>query len=153
MAAPSTRVKVTFATSVGFEFTVTFHVAAGIVDPNNAAIQAIVAAINALTGGYGLRIEITAASGAAVTPTSSAVFVNEDKAEFTFLDAGAQAHTFKLPGPKTTIVDTNGLSIPGTGAVATFLNAVAANARGPAGETLTRPTNGERRASRKSLKK
>ena len=154
MAAASTRIKVTFAGPYSTEFTVTFYVAPGIVDPNDAGVQAIVAAINALTNAIAIRIEISASAPHAVTPTTSQVYVNEDKAQFTFVDPEGVPHNFKLPGIKSTLVSTSDrITIPVTGTVATFTGAVAAHALGPNGGALTAPPVGERRAARKSLKK
>jgi hypothetical protein len=153
MAAPSTKVKATFITSFGLEFTIAFHVPAGIVDPNDAGVQAIIAAVAALTSGFPVRVVLSVSAPHAVTATSSQIYVNEDKGEFIFVDDGAQAHTFKLPAPKTSIVGTDKETIDGTGAVGTFLAAVAANALGPSGEAIEAPLGGMRRASRKSLKK
>jgi hypothetical protein len=153
MAAPSTRVKVTFATQFGLEFTCTFHVDPSIIDPNDTLVQAIVTAISALTAGFPIRIEVSVSAAHAVTATTSQVYVNEDKGEFIFVDDGAMAHTFKLPAPKPAIIGSDKETIDGTGDVSTFLSAVATYALGPAGESLEAPLGGMRRAARKSLKK
>lgn len=154
MAAASTRVKVTYQGPYSTEFSVTFYVAPGIVDPNNATIQAIVTAINAITCAVALRIEISASNPHAITPVSSPTYVNEDKGQFVFLDGEGVPHNFKLPGIAPAYISTSdNETIPGAGPVATFLAAVASNAKGPNGGALTAPAQGQRRASRKQLKK
>ena len=154
MAANSTRVKATFRSRYGLEFSCTFYVSAGIVDPNDAGVQAIVAALNALTTAVCFRIEISSAEPHAVTPTSSSVYVNEDKAEFVFSGDGGTAHTFKVPALKPSILGSDHETINTTaGLPLAFVVAVANNAQGAGGETLTAPTVGHRRASRKTLKK
>lgn len=154
MAAASTRVKVTYSGPYGTEFSVTFYVAPGIVDPTDPTIQAIVTTINALTNAVAIRIEVSAVNPHSVTPTTSQVYVNEDKGQFVFIDDQATPHNFKVPGIKPSIVSSaDKETIPGTGVVATFLAAVAANAVGPGQSALTAPTQGKRRAARKSLKK
>jgi hypothetical protein len=154
MAALSTRVTVTFVTRFGFEARVVFYVPAGIVDPTDATITAIVAAIQALTAAYGLRIEVSAVAPHAATPTAASTYVNEDKAEFVFPGQGGVAHTFKVPALKASILESDNETIDATaGAAATFVAAVASGAQGIGGETLTAPTVGHRRAARKTLKK
>jgi hypothetical protein len=154
LASASTRVKVTFQGPYALEFSVTFYVAAGIVDPTDAGVQAIVAAINALTNAVAIRIEISASAPHAVTPTTAQIYVNEDKGQFVFLDPEGVPHNFKLPAIKNTLVSsTDNETIVSTGAVATFLAAVSGHAIGPNGGALTAPPEGKRRASRKQLKK
>jgi hypothetical protein len=128
--------------------------APGIVDPNSTAVQAIVAAINQVCTAVCFRIEISAVEPHAVTPTALQVYVNEDKAEFNFTDEKGASHTFKLPGLKTTILESDHETIDcTTGAASTFVTAVAGFAQGPGGATLEPPLIGKRRAARKPLKK
>ena len=148
-----TKVTVTFKFLFSLEGTVSFYVAPGIVDPNDATIQAIVAAINALTRGIPIRIEVSASNPIVATATTSQVYVNEDKAEFVFNSDSGKAHTFKLPGLKPSILASNKEDIPGTGLVGTFLDALATAALDADGGVLTAPLGGKRRTSRKTLKK
>lgn len=155
MAASATRVKVTYQAYGFLEFTVTFYVAGGIVNPNDATIQAIITAINAVTRAVAIRIELSASEGHAVTATASATYVNEDKAEFVFQgDADGLAHTFKVPGLHPAILATDNENIDATaGLPLAYVAAVAANALDADGGSLTAPTKGRRRAARKQLKK
>lgn len=154
MAGLSTRVKCTFRGPYDLEFSVTFFVPPGIVDPTDSRVQAIVAAINAVTHAVCFRIELTASQPHVVTPTASAVYVNEDKAEFIFRGEGGLAHTFKVPGLLPSILGTSKEKIDATaGLPLAFVTAVADNAQGAGGEALAAPDFGMRRAARKTLKK
>ncbi len=154
MAALSTKVTVTFVTRFGFEARVSFYVAPGITDPNSPTIQAIVTAIQALTAAYGLRIEISAVAPHLATATAASTYVNEDKAEFIFGGQGGAAHTFKVPALKSTLLAADNETIDASaGPANAFVVAVAANAQGIGGETLSAPAVGKRRAARKTLKK
>lgn len=154
MAALSTRVKATFKTRYGLEFSMTFYVPPGIVDPNDSRVQAVIAAINAVTNAYCFRIEITAANPHAVTPTSSPDYVNEDKAEFVFSGEGGTAHTLKVPGLKAAILTGDNETINAlAGTPHAFCIAVTTYGQGAGGETLVQPALGHRRAARKTLKK
>lgn len=154
MAAEATRVKVTYRTFYDIEFTVTFYVAPGIVDPNNGSVQAIVTAINAITRAVAIRIELSASNPHSVTATAGAIYVNEDKGEFVF-QGPAGAHTFKLPGPDPSFVSStdNETIDASSGAVGDFVAAVAEFAFDANGGVITAPTEGRRRAARKALKK
>lgn len=154
MAGLSTRVKCTFRTFSGLEFTCTFFVSNEVVDPTDGRVQAIVAAINALTRAVCFRIEITRSNPHAVTPVSAAAYVNEDKAEFTFTGEGGLAHTYKIPGLKPTILNADKETINCFAGVAnSFVVYMAGHAQGAGGESLTAPTVAYRRAARKTLKK
>jgi len=154
MAALSTRVRVTFRTRYGLEFSLAFFVAPGVVDPTSTAVQAIVTAINNITTAVAFRIELSAVDPHLVTPSGSAAYVNEDKAEFIFRGQGGLAHTFKVPGLKASILGADNETIDATsGAGLAFANAVATYATGAGGEAMVQPKLGRRRAARKTLKK
>jgi len=152
-AAPSTRVKVTFITKNGYEFGVVFHVSAAVVSPTDPIVLAIVAAIKTLTASWPIRIELSVSASHAVTPTASATYVNEDKAEFVFLGDG-MSQTYKVPSVDPGILEADTITIDATGGAANdFVSAVATNARTPAGNAITAPDVGYRRSARKTLKK
>ena len=154
MAGLSTRVKCTFRTFSDLEFSVTFFVSNEVIDPTDTRVQAIVTAINALTRAVCFRIEITRGNPHAVTPTSAAFYVNEDKAEFTFTGEGGLAHTYKIPGLKPTILNSDRETINCFLSVQNaFVTYMSSHAQGAGGETLTAPTVAYRRAARKTLKK
>jgi len=154
LAAPATRVTVTYNTIYNIEFKVSFYVGPGVVDPNNAAVQAIVTAINNVTRAVAIRIELTASSPNTVTATANAVYVNEDKLEFVFQGAES-AHTFKLPGLDPSLLEDDDETVDCTaGDPAAYVAAVMAGALDAAGNALTSgPDIARRRTARKMLKK
>lgn len=153
MASLATRVTVVFDPQWGPQFAVRFHVAPGIIDPNNAGIQAIVTAINALTRAIALTIELSQVDAIAGSPVMSADYISEDKAAFKALDGDGQAHNYRIPGPTAAIFLANKETIDMTNLdVVAFVAAVTANALGRGGVPITTIPVGFRAENRKKLK-
>lgn len=154
MAAVSTRVHVIFHPLKGLDFAVVFHVAGAIVDPTNAGVQAIIAAINSVTSAVAIEISLSVVHENAGSVTIGAVYVSEDKAQFRGVDDDGQAHTYKIPGLITTILNADKETIDLTNAdVIVYTAAVTANALGPGGVAVTAVTEGHRTENRKKLKR
>jgi hypothetical protein len=153
VAALATRVTVVFDPKWGPQFAVRFHVAPGIVDPNNAGIQAIVTAINALTRSIALTIELSAVDAIAGSPTASATYIAEDKAAFKALDADGQVHNYRVPGPMASIFNADKETVNfAAGGVGSFISRMLAAALGRGGVPITSIPNGFRAENRKMLK-
>jgi len=153
VAAASTRVTITAQDRYKNEIRIVFHVAAGIVDPNNAAVQAVVTAINNCINPVGLHIELTQVNAVAGSAVVGADYVATDKAVFPALDEDGQTHNYKVPSILATIVDDDGVSIDMANAdVAAYVAAVTTNAQGRNGVAITAINSGYRWASRKPLK-
>lgn len=131
-----------------------FHVAAGIVDPNNGNIQAVVAAVNAICNPVGLKLELSQVSSFSGTATAGVPYVMQDKAQLNFLDEDGQPHNFKIPGPNSAIFVDGGKSIDLADTdVAAFITAVTGGATGRGGAEITSVTSGHRSTNRKRLKR
>ena len=153
MAAASTRVTLTVRDRFLNEARIIFHVAAGIIDPNNAVIQAIVSAINAAINPVGIYVELTQVNAVTATATSGADYVAEDKVIFPAIDEDGQPHNFKVPAPIPTIFLDDGYNVDVTNAdVVAYIGAVKDNAVGRNAVEITVLTTGYRWASRKALK-
>ena len=154
MAAVSTRVTVTMKDRYGNSVAYVFHVAAGIVDPTDARIMAIVNAVNAFCNPVGLFIELSQVNVPVGTATAGAVYISTDKALFPALDDSGQPHNYKVPGLKPSILQANSDSIDMTNAnVITYHDAVVAWAMGPGNVRVQTMLHGYRTANRKPLKK
>jgi hypothetical protein len=153
VAALATKVVVIFHPYKGTDFRVTFYVAAGVVDPSDAGIQAVIAAINGVTRAVAIQIEVSAASGITATASTTGAYISEDKAQFNFSDESSHAHIYKVPGLKPVILlaDTETIDPAGTG-VPTFTAAILANARGRGGADVTTLVSAHRTENRKRLK-
>jgi hypothetical protein len=128
-------------------------VAAGIIDPNNAGIQAIVTAINALTRSVALTIELSAVDAIEGSPTVSAAYIAEDKAAFKALDADGQVHNYRVPGPKQTIFLTNKETVNmSDSSVTDVVSRITSTVIGRGGVAITSVPNGFRAENRKMLK-
>lgn len=137
----------------GNEARLVFHVAAGIIDPSDATIQAIVAAINACCNPVGLTIELSQVNAVVASAVSGANYVSTDKALFPALDQDGQPHNFKVPGLKPSILVPNSDNIDFTNVdVIAYVAAVTGNAIGRGGATITTLNYGYRTASRKPIK-
>lgn len=152
MASLATRVTVTFHPKWGRAFGVVFHVAPGIVDPNAAPVQAILAAINACTNAVALKIELSQVVEFEGDATAAADYVNEDKGFFQFVDEDGQAHNFRVPGIKPALLSANQETIALSGVAGAYADAVVANALGVNGATITAAIRAYRRESRKLIK-
>jgi hypothetical protein len=153
MAALSTRVTVTFRDRYANEMRLIFHVAAGIVDPSNATVQAIVTAINSCCNPVGLSIELSQVNAVEGTAVIGADYVATDKAVFPAIDQDGQPHNFKVPSLKPAILAADGVSVDFTNVdVLAYQAAVLASAQGRNGADITTLNTGYRTASRKPLK-
>lgn len=151
--ALATRVTVTYEDRYKNSVRVVFHVAAGIVDPNNAVIQAIVAAINACVNPIGLTIELTQVDVVVGTPVIGASYISTDKVLWIGLDENNQPHNWKVPGPDPVIFLPNDDNVdPANAAVIAYKAAVVANAKTRNNGAISVVTTGYRTASRKPLK-
>jgi len=144
----ATRVTVTFMTRYGVSFTCRFYVPASVVDPDDAIILAVVAAINDACACVGFRIEITQ-GGSFVQSPGSGPTVCEDKAVIIVPDDSGEAHTFKLPAPKlaggTSIFETDGATLDlADASVAALSTALATYGYGASGDNLTPIKKGHR---------
>lgn len=153
MAAASTRVTVTVRDRFLNEARIIFHVAPGIIDPNNAVIQAIVTAINATINPVGIYVELTQVNAVTATAVTGAAYVATDKAIFPAIDEDGQPHNFKVPSPIPAIFTDDGYTVDTTNAdVVAYIGAVKDNALGRNGIEITVLTTGYRWANRKALK-
>lgn len=148
-----TRVTVIYRPFNGADFRINFYVAGAVVDPTNAAIQAILTAINGVTRAVAIEIELTVINDVADTAVIGAVYVSEDKAQFSYADEGGHSHNYKVPGPLAAIFEANRERVDLTNAqVITFNTEMLANARGRGGTDVTLLTSAVRRENRKRLK-
>lgn len=153
MAALATRVTVTYRDRYQNEVRLVFHVAAGIVDPNDALITGIVNAINACVNPIGISVELSQVEAVAGTAVINADYINEDKGLFPALDQDGQPHNFKVPGIKPSIITAGTDFIDFTNAdVVNYVAAVTGNAIGRGGAQITTLNYGYRTASRKPIK-
>lgn len=101
----ATRVTLTFLTRYGLKFTCRFYVPGTVVDPTDALITDIVAAINAACACVGVSIEIsknTNYAGSAGTGATNCT----DKAVLIVPDDTGENHIFKVPAPKVATANT-----------------------------------------------
>lgn len=148
-----TRVTVIYKPFSGSDFRVNFYVAGAVVDPNNAALQAIVSAINGVTRAVAVQIELTVINDVADTAVVGAAYVSEDKAQFTYVDDGGHPHNYKVPGILAALLEANKETVDLTApAVITYNTAMLANARGRGGADITTLVSATRRENRKLLK-
>jgi hypothetical protein len=131
-----------------------FHVAPGIVDPNNSTIQNVVSAANAICNPVGLKLELSQVSSFTGSATGGVPYVMQDKAQLNFLDQDGQPHNFKIPGPGSGIFLDGGKSIDLSDSdVATFTSTVIDGATGRGGAAIDSVTSGHRTSNRKRLKR
>ncbi len=154
MAALSTRVKVIFRDRYGHEAAIVFHVAAGVIDPNSATVQAIVTALNNCVNSRAVQIELSQVASISATATAAAVYVNQDKAQFNGLDGDAQAHVWKIPGPLASVFSSSDHEtlILTAGPGNAYMLAVIAGAQGRGGSPILTINSGHRTMG-KRLKK
>lgn len=152
--ALATRVKVVYGDVHGNHAAIVFHVAPGIVDPNNAAVQAIVAAINGVINAVDLTIELSQVNAIAGSATSGVAPRMIDKAAMTALDVDGQPHNYRIPGPNSGIFLPDNETVDLTGPdIGTWIGAVTGHAIGPGGATVTSVVKGHRTTNRKVLKR
>lgn len=153
MAVLATKVSVTYKPKYGPNFGVHFYVAAGIVDPNNAAVQAIVVAINNVTRAVAIEIELTQINALVASAVVGANYVSEDKAQFNFTDEDSKAHNYKLPGPLASIFEANKELVDLTNVdVIAWRAAIETYARGRGGADVGTLISAHRTENRKRLK-
>jgi hypothetical protein len=153
VAALSTRVTVTLQDRYKNEIRIVFHVAAGIVDPNDATVQAVVTAINNCINPVGLHVELTQVDAVTGSGIVGADYVCTDKAVFPALDEDGQPHNFKVPALLPSILEADGVTVDMANAdVVAYVEAVTTNAQGRNGVAITAMNSGYRWASRKPLK-
>lgn len=151
--AAATRVTVTWADRFGNSARVVFHLAAGIVDPSDAAVIAVVNLLKYFTKCVGLTIEISQVDNLVDTPGTTAYANVEDKMITTFLDEASGPHNWKIPGIKTTLLETDHETLDKTNAtVIAWYGAVLTNAVGPNGEPLSSFSGGHRSINRRMSK-
>jgi hypothetical protein len=154
VAALCTRVKVTWKDRYGQQASVVFHVAAGIVNPDNVGVQAIIVALEAAMRAKALKIELSQVNAVTGSATSGVNYVMQDKALFRFTDQDGQAHNWKIPGPGSGIFSTDDETVlPADSDVAAYISAVTTHAKGRGGANITTFTSGYRTTSRKRLKR
>jgi hypothetical protein len=154
VAVVATKVHVVFQPIKNPTFVVVFHVAGAVVDPADARIAAILAAINSVTRAAAIEISLSLVHQNSGSVTPSAPYVSQDKALFVGQDVDGQAHNFKVPGLLSTILSANKEDIDITIVPAsTYVTAVIANALGPGGVAVSSVTRANRIENRKRLKK
>lgn len=143
----------TYSPKWGPDFIVRFYVAAGIVDPNNAGVQAIVTAINACTRAVALQIELTQINVLEAAAVSGAYYGSEDKAQFNAMDVDSKAHNYKVPGILASLLDDNQETIdPEAPFVEDVVAALNTYAKGRGGADITGIGSIHRMRNRKPLK-
>jgi hypothetical protein len=153
MAAASTKVNIIFKPKRGPHFSVIFHVPGAVVDPNDAGIQAILAALNALTRAVAIEITLSVSHENTATATAAAPYTSGDKFLLITKDVDDIAHNFKLPGLKTSIVAPDTESVDITAGVAkTFADAIVAHAVTPGNTAIAHAISGRRAMNRKPIK-
>lgn len=153
MAANATKVTVIYKPKRGPQFAVIFHVAGTVINPNDAGVQAIVTAINAVTRAVALEITLSAAHENTATATAAAPYTSGDKGLFLFKDENEIAHNLKVPGIKAAEVSADTESIDITaGAPKTFADAIVAHAVTPGSGAISHATSARRAMNRKPIK-
>lgn len=148
--AAATRVTVVFGDRYGAHARIVFYVDPAIVDPSDAQIQAIVTALNYFIRATAITIEISAVEAHADTPGTTAYSNVEDKMISTFIDGSSAPHNWKLPGVKTTLLNTDRETFLSPNAtVDAWTAAVIANAVGSNGEPIISFSGAHRSISRK----
>lgn len=151
--AAATRVTVTWGDRYGNHARIVFYMAPGIVDPTDADVQAVVAAINYFCRASALTIELSQVEGLVDTPGTGAYANVEDKMITSFLDASNAPHNWKIPGIKAALLLTDNETLDAANAtVITWTSAVLANALGSNGEPLSSFSGGHRSINRKLTK-
>jgi hypothetical protein len=151
--AATTRVTVVLKMKYGPQARVVFHVASSIVAPDNSVILLIVGAIEALTWGKAIQIEISLAAAIAGSPVSGAAYVSEDKGLFRFRDANGVSHAYKVGGILSSVVATNKedlLTASGVGAA--YVSAITTNAKTRCNQAIASFVSGHRIENRKPIK-
>jgi hypothetical protein len=151
--AGTTRVTVTLKVAYGPAARIVFHVASSIVAPDNAVILAVIAALETITRGKAIQIEISLQAAIAGSPASGIPYVSEDKGLFRFRDVNGVSHAQKVAGILPAIVATNAVDLitnvnPGLA----YVNAVTTNAKTRNNETLSSFVSGHRTENRKPIK-
>lgn len=153
--AASTRVHVIFkpAALMGQSFQMVFHLKGIVVDPNDVNLQAIISAINACTRAVAIEVSLSVITENAGSPTSSATYVNEDKGLFKALDDKGQAHNWRLPSLKTTLLNADKETIIlSTGAGSDLVDAITTYALSAGGDPIDSVPFAYRTENRKRIK-
>lgn len=145
MAALCTRVKVTWRDRYGQQATVIFHIAPGVINPSDGRILAIIAALEAACRAKAVRIELSQISGIVGSASAGVAYVSQDKALMNGIDGDGQAHNWKVPSLKPSILLADKETIDMTNAsVTAYVAAVLAGAQGRGGAAITAVTDGHR---------
>ena len=150
----ATRVTVTFITRYGLGFVARWFMADTVVSPDDAAIVAIVDAINAACAAKGVSIEVSKIQNYAGSAGTGATTCN-DKAVLVVPDDSGENHIFKVPAPKVaagnTIFEPDNATLDLADInVAALSGALDAHGRGRSGDGLKEILKGHR-AGGKSL--
>ncbi|MBC7790876.1 MAG: hypothetical protein H7Z74_13085 [Anaerolineae bacterium] len=141
-------------TRYGVGMVVRLHFPNTVIDPDDASILAVVAAINSACAAKGISIELTQITYASATPGSGAT-ICEDKAVMVVPDDSGEKHIFKLPAPKvggSTIFEADNATLDKTDAAIIALSAsLVTYGKGRSGDALTPILKGHR-AGGKALK-
>jgi hypothetical protein len=151
--ANGVKVTITYQAPGKFNFAIGFHVASTVVDPTASPIPAIITAINAITAGKPLRVEISIVKNVTASPSSTEPYVCEDKAFGRFIDGGGNPHSYKIPAPLVSILATDTERIPDTGIWDDYVQAVLTNAKTSSNGALSTYVTAYRKENRKKLKR
>lgn len=151
--ANGVKVSVTYNAPGNFHFAIAFHVASTVVDPTSAPIPAIITAINALTVGKPIRVELSIVKNVTASPSAINAYVNEDKGFARFIDGGGNPHSYKVPGILASVLAANTEDIPDAGVWDDYVQAVLTNAKTSSNAALSAYVTSYRKANRKKLKR
>jgi len=152
--ALSTRVTICYQDRYGFKWCIGFHVDNTVVDPDDAKIVAVIAAINILTRAVNITVELSKVNAPAGAATSLASYVNEDKGFFRFTDEDGSPHSYKIPSLVPGILDANTESITSSNVlVLAYTNAVKTYAQGRGSASIQVFVSAYRKENRKLLKR
>jgi len=151
--ASHTMVHVVFHPKWGPDFQMVFHIKGIVLDPTDSNLQAVISAINSVTRAVAIEISLSVIHENTGSPTSAAIYVNEDKMRLKGLDEEGNPHNWQLPSLDDSLLDDNQETIdiavpPASDLVA----AITTYARSPGGTNVTTVTNAYRTENRKRLK-
>lgn len=132
---------------------IVFHVSSSIVAPDDPIILLVVAAIETITRGKAIQIEISLQQAIAGSPATGVPYVSEDKGLFRFRDVNGVSHASKVAGLLPAIVATNKEDLitnvnPGLA----YVTAITTNAKTRSNQAFASFVSGHRTENRKPIK-
>lgn len=130
-----------------------FHMASTVVDPTDPLILGLIAVLEGITRGKAIQIEISLSAASVASATADANYVSIDKALIRFHDAQGVNHSYKVPGPIPSIIESDKETIDMSDVdVLVYTAAVVTNAKTKSNDAISSAVSGHRVENRKPIK-